>query len=404
MAPIATDTAPALKKYDYVPGTEHESMYISLIPYTSADEIPSGMGRPGLTGSIFIRCSRRQAKASQPAQRRSTPYWQGTLSPTKNENAYLTREKGFFYITNYGLTQEEIDHQYAIGQTLLNLPQDTKLAHRADLSAGNYNGYRPLGNIEILPGRHDNVEAYNVFKFVPQYERTHPEIIHTHRASIERFHRHIHENIVFKLLRLIAIILELPEDYLLPGHSYEGDSDCHLRYMLYRARSPEENARFENLYTRGHTDFGSLTLLFYQPVVALQVKSSEDRRWRYVKPCPGSITVNIADALQFWTNGFLKSSVHRVVAPPPDQARFDRLGVMYFVRPGDRMDLSTVDSPLLRREGFYNPDQAKEQGDQKAITAGEWVRARVRRNWEKPPEDRKGSISIGGVQTRVFHE
>lgn len=173
--------------------------------------------------------------------------------------------------------------------------------------------------------------------------------------------------------------------------------------MVYRARSAEENARFENLYTRGHTDFGSLTLLFYQPVVALQVKSSDDGRWRYVKPCPGSVTVNIADALQFWTNGFLKSSVHRVVAPPADQARFDRLGVMYFVRPGDRMDLRTVDSPLLRREGFYDPGD-QEQGEEKAITAGEWVRARVRRNWEKPPEDRKGNISIGGVQATVFHE
>lgn len=180
--------------------------------------------------------------------------------------------------------------------------------------------------------------------------------------------------------------------------------------MLYRARSPEENARFENLYTRGHTDFGSLTLLFYQPVVALQVKSSEDGRWRYVKPCPGSITVNIADALQFWTNGFLKSSVHRVVAPPPDQARFDRLGVMYFVRPGDRMDLSTVDSPVLRREGFYNPEHDDQDGhaeqgkEDKVITAGQWVRARVRRNWEKPPEDRQGSVSLGGVQAKVFHE
>lgn len=243
---------------------------------------------------------------------------------------------------------------------------------------------------------------YNVFKFVPQYERSHPEVIQRHWAEIKRFHRFVHENIVHKLLRLIAIILELPENFLLDGHSHAGNSDCHLRYMIYRARSAEENARYENLYARGHTDFGSLTLLFAQPVAALQVKTPEGQ-WKYVKPYPGSITVNIADALQFWTNGCLKSSVHRVIAPPADQAHIDRLGVMYFVRPGDQLDLRTVDSPLLRRLGFYQEGDGQ-GAEGKEITAGEWVRARVRKNWDKPPADRKANISLGGVEARIFHE
>lgn len=308
------------------------------------------------------------------------------------------KQVGFFYITNFGLTQDQVDRQYAIGQDLLNIPEPEKLKHRADLEAGSYNGYRPLGSIELLHGRRDNVEMYNVFKFVPQYERSHPAIIQNHRAEIEHFHRTVHETIVFKLLRLIALVLELPEGALLPGHSHTGNSDCHLRYMLYRARSPAENARYENLYARGHNDFGSLTLLFAQPVAALQVKTPSGQ-WKYVKPQPGSITVNIADALQFWTNGFLKSSVHRVVTPPEDQAGIDRLGVMYFVRPGDHLDLRTVDSPLLRREGFYTEEEGERE-----IRAEEWVRARVRKNWDKPPVDRGENISVGGVQARIFHE
>lgn len=164
------------------------------------------------------------------------------------------------------------------------------------------------------------------------------------------------------------------------------------------ARAAAENARYENLYARGHNDFGSLTLLFAQPVAALQVKTPSGQ-WKYVKPQPGSITVNIADALQFWTNGFLKSSVHRVVTPPEDQAGIDRLGVMYFVRPGDHLDLRTVDSPLLRREGFYTEEEGERE-----IRAEEWVRARVRKNWDKPPVDRGENISVGGVQARIFHE
>lgn len=112
---------------------------------------------------------------------------------------------------------------------------------------GNYNGYRPRGTIELFPGLRDNVEMYNVFKFIPELERTHPEIIKQHRAEIEKFQRHIAENVVQKLLTLISIILELPEDYLSKGHRYDDVSDCHLRYMIYRARTPEENVKYDNL-------------------------------------------------------------------------------------------------------------------------------------------------------------
>lgn len=173
---------------------------------------------------------------------------------------------GFFYITNFGLTQEEVDRQFAIGKEIFSLPTEEKLKHRADLEHGNYNGYRPLGSIELFPGLRDNVEMYNVFKFIPQLERSQPEIIHQYRAEIEKFQRHIAEDTVKKLLVLIAIILELPEDYLVDGHRYDDVSECHLRYMIYHARTAEENQKYQNLYSKGHTDFGSLVRHQFLPV------------------------------------------------------------------------------------------------------------------------------------------
>lgn len=116
-----------------------------------------------------------------------------------------------------------------------------------------------------------------------------------------------------------------------------------------------------------------MTLLFRQPVAALQVRSN-DGSWKWVKPYPGSITVNLADSLEFVSNGFLKSSIHRVVAPPPDQANIDRLGVLYFVRPEDSMKLEPVESAVLRKLGLK-----PEEGGASGITAGEWVKARVAR-------------------------
>ena len=107
---------------------------------------------------------------------------------------------------------------------------------------------------------------------VPELQREQPDIVNEHRPEIERFQRKIAEDIVQKLLVLIALILELPEDSLTNGHQYDDPSDCHLRYMIYRHRTAEENASYNNLYSKGHTDFGSLTLLFRQPVAALQIR------------------------------------------------------------------------------------------------------------------------------------
>jgi len=133
-------------------------------------------------------------------------------------------------------------------------------------------------------------------------------------------------------------VLELPDDYFLDFHRKDELNSSYMRYMKYHARTPEQNAALENIWLKGHTDFGSLTLLFRQSIAALQVRTPSGE-WKYVKPYPESLTVDVADKLQFLSNGFLKSSIHRVVAPPSDQAHLDGLGVLYFVRPGDYVKL-----------------------------------------------------------------
>jgi hypothetical protein len=52
---------------------------------------------------------------------------------------------GFFYVVNFGLTQEEVNRQFALGKAVFELPTDEKLKYRADLENGGYNGYKPLG-------------------------------------------------------------------------------------------------------------------------------------------------------------------------------------------------------------------------------------------------------------------
>ena len=120
---------------------------------------------------------------------------------------------GFFYIINFGLDQEQVDRQFAIGKQVFQLPTEEKLKYRTDLENGGYNGYKPFGLREIKPGVFDNTEIFNI----PTYERPQPEIIKDNWEEIGGFAKHINDEIVRKLLTLYALILELPEDFFTTG-------------------------------------------------------------------------------------------------------------------------------------------------------------------------------------------
>jgi isopenicillin N synthase-like dioxygenase len=143
----------------------------------------------------------------------------------------------------------------------------------------------------------------NIPKATPAYaEEPRHEIVRQNYAEIASFHREVWEKVVRKLFVLIAIILELPEDYLANAHAYDEDSDDHLRYMIYNVRTKKEWDLAQAYSKGGHTDFGSLTLLFSQHVAGLQIRAPEGA-WKYVKPVEGGITCNAADTLTFLTKG-----------------------------------------------------------------------------------------------------
>lgn len=166
--------------------------------------------------------------------------------------------------------------------------------------------------------------------------------------------------------------------------------------MKYHAASCRESAKLNNLWFKGHTDFGSLTLVFRQPIAALQVLSKEGA-WKWVKPVAGSITVNTGDTLELVTKGFLPSSIHRVVAPPEDQRDVDRLCLMYFVRPEDHMELKSVKSSVLQKLRLQG-----QPGLDAGFTAAEWVKARVLSGRGKVQSEQKQEEVLPGMQVKYY--
>jgi isopenicillin N synthase-like dioxygenase len=165
----------------------------------------------------------------------------------------------------------------------------------------------------------------------------------------------------------------LPEDYFSSRHLYDDQSEDHLRYMTYHPRSAEQDAKVQNTWSRAHTDFGSLTLLWSQNVAGLQLKAPSGE-WKYVPPVDDGIICNVGDTLDFWSAGYFKSTTHRVVRPPKDQDQILRLGLFYFVRPGDDVDIQPVPSPLLKRLGLVKEDQR----DSEPVKGLQYVRERVK--------------------------
>ena len=87
------------------------------------------------------------------------------------------------------------------------------------------------------------------------------------------------------------------------------------------------------------------------------------------------ILVNIGDLLSYWTNGLLKSTVHRVVVPQGSGE--DRYSIAYFCHPVDSVKLVSVPSELVDRR-VDGSERAKENRNaEEPMTAEEHLKERL---------------------------
>ncbi|KAF9871190.1 2OG-Fe(II) oxygenase superfamily protein [Colletotrichum karsti] len=306
-----------------------------------------------------------------------TPEGNAQLAQTLIE---AIRTKGFFYVINYGISQQAVDTQFALGQKFYELPLEEKLKYEPDLEHGDYNGYRPAGNRFLSGGIKDKTEVWNMATKDGNITQPLPKLLEDRKEEIEGFAKDLHDKVLDPLNHLIALALELPEDFFTSVHKWETHDESHLRYMKYSKFTPEEIEKLDDgLWSRGHTDLGTITLLFRQPVAALQIRDHATGEWKWAKPLDGSLTVNTCDALSFLTGGYVKSTVHRVSVPPKDQRHVDRLGLLYFARPQNDLVLKTIDSPVLKREGYTQNEF--EAGGHKVPTMGEFTT--LKQTWQQ---------------------
>ncbi|EIM91330.1 Clavaminate synthase-like protein [Stereum hirsutum FP-91666 SS1] len=297
-----------------------------------------------------------------------------------NDLRVAIEDVGFLFVVGHGIEDEEVLRQLSIGDAFFNLPLEVKRQHPCDFSVGNYFGYREPYQILGDSGVKSNIEMLNLPKDTPSlaHERLRYDFLEELRSETKAFQVKLHQRILEPLLKLFALLLELPEDYFSAAHAFDKPAEDHLRYMRYTPNEREVDAKIDNQYTKAHTDFGLLTILFPQIVNGLQVRTTSGE-YKYVQYIPGHVVVNTAEVLTFLSGGYIKSTVHRVVRPPEDQAYVKRLGLLYFSRLANEFDVKVAPSPLLQRLGLYDP--AKE--DSNPPKGLEWGRARVKHTHNK---------------------
>ncbi|KAJ3769771.1 Clavaminate synthase-like protein [Lentinula raphanica] len=291
-----------------------------------------------------------------------TPEGRKTLA---EEVVQAMNTHGFFYVVNHGYSVQETRRMFSVASsTFDNVDNEEKKSYMGK-SPAVYEGYKPRHTWQIEQGVTDQIEHYNINHAVRK--RTHPRALRSHLDEIEKFAYHNHTHILFTILRLMAMGMQLPEDTFVDMHRFEAPGESSVRFMKYYPRSPEEEAQTKNVWLKGHTDIGSITILWSQPISGLQILS-RDGVWRYIKHIENALVVNSGDVMQLLSGNFYKPTIHRVIQPPKDQEQIERLGVFYFAMAADDVKLASV------RAGA-----ASESEKAQAPTMSDWRKERTER-------------------------
>lgn len=319
---------------------------------------------------------------------------------------------GFIYAENHGLSYDQVLRQFAIGQFAFNnVSESEKERCKADmLHGGSFVGYKPMGHWQIH-GVRDRIEQLNFGSqsFHSEARKRFPDVMQPLIDEVHEFARYNHDVILRKILSVLSLVLKLPVDTLWNlSRDHETRGLDLLRYALYRPPPKEDDQAIGGVRLQGHTDFNSVSILWSQPITSLEVLMP-DNKWRFVRHRPNALVINLGDAMHFLSGGYLKQTIHRVVAPPEDQAHYDRLGLFYFALFNDDVPLKPLtQSPFVAEALKSHNFWAECEAEGKPIpTAGDWERMRVRaygQGGAKTGGDGHDHEKIAGVDVTLYND
>jgi isopenicillin N synthase-like dioxygenase len=281
-----------------------------------------------------------------------------------------THEVGFFYLVGTGITPALEERLLASARAFFALPEKDKLeienvkrcaslAGRADTSP-HFRGYTRIGG-ERTEGKVDWREQIDIWgedaalspaeleNLPPYYRMLGPNLWPSALPELKDVILEWQAAVVpaaHKLLRAWAQALGAEADYF----------DKHFTRPSTRmkvVRYPGLPEAADKLGVGAHKDGGCLTLLWIQPGAGgLQIRPGDE--WINAPPLEHGFVCNIGEMVERATAGYLKATVHRVVAPT---APNERISVPMFFNPSLDARFPKLELPEeLRREAEYHQD------------------------------------------------
>jgi len=236
---------------------------------------------------------------------------------------------GFIYLKNHGVPQGVIDELFARSIEFFHLPPKTKA------QAG---GYRGPGLSGLDPSKPTDVKE----RFRAPYDSSLPADYWParplgFREAISAFHE-AGLSVLRRTMRGVALSLGLPETYFDAPHEPHSGAVMLLHYPpIMEPLLPGQ------LRSGAHTDFGTMTLLVHHGSAEGLEIQRPNGTWLHVPAIPGAAIVNVGDLLTRWTNGQLRSVLHRVVPPQGDAAHRSRYSATLFYEPRHEVVISCLE-------------------------------------------------------------
>mgnify|MGYP001443210062 FL=1 len=275
---------------------------------------------------------------------------------------------GFVALKGHFLDDALVDNLYCEVKKFFELTTEQKQNYEVP-GIGGQRGYVSFGK-ESAKGKKegDLKEFWHFGQYVennPQLEKEYPKNIEvkelTEFNSVGKQTYRMLEKTAKYVLRALAIYLGLDE-YYFDNYIHNGNSI--LRPIHY---PPIKEAPKNAERAAAHGDINLITLLMGAQGKGLQVQNHEGE-WIDAIADPDELMINVGDMLSRHTNNKLKSTIHRVVNPPPEKWGTSRYSIPFFMHPISAMDLDVLDNCI----DDENPKQFED------ITAGDYLNQRIK--------------------------
>ncbi|PPQ65582.1 hypothetical protein CVT26_000531 [Gymnopilus dilepis] len=288
---------------------------------------------------------------------------------TADEIVSAFKESGFIYLSNHGVDPQQVQSTFKKSADFFALPYDVKRKLAWEDPRSN-RGYVEIGRERVTQSA-DPDEIATLREKAPDFKESmeigrdwdstwknqwpSETIAPGFKQNMLDFYETCHELHV-QIMRSIAIGLDLQEHFF----DDKIDEKCHnLRLLSYPAIKSTLLKDEGQARAGAHSDYGTLTLLFQDSVGGLEVQNPQTGEFIPATPIADTIVVNVGDLLARWSNDVLRSTLHRVVAPPAqaisetESVTPKRQSIAFFCNPNFSTEVSCL--PNCGDQAKYPP-------------------------------------------------